>query len=1175
MVVHSDGVTSGGERVTVVLDEVSDANPLDSQQISGDINSIENTDKSLEEPIEGVTEQTPNVVVVTSEADFGVTTSAHVGDITVNTGKSSKETPPEQQMSSQQTSETEVITDLEPLGEIWNTQDDDNEPEQIAAEVDISSHSLHLAQDRQEAALGLAELSLFGAGAAGVTSNSADPPPGSATATQQQPNQKTKTFFKEEEEDENDPNVTKIILSKEGGVMNSQDPHQCPVCHRIFGRKSIMVEHLRIHTDEKPYVCDFCGAGFRQNAQLRSHIRNRHTKVERYQCSFCHNRFLSRSITIRHIKFHHKLKMKFCQEANPEWTVDSAVWCDDKFEFNIEDPQYLKVSKKSKANGKKIKKGVTYAENREGTLSQTLADLMPSGQTFVVKVSDQEQMASSEVTIETSEIESQGIALDGEEEKTDQGLAKASARTVGTLTYATPGSNQGEEEEAHTNPLVTDSEYMSSHLLCGTCKMQFSSVSSLREHLRNIHDTTLAESDVSYVFEDNMNAEGNQVTSGPEANSEEKKEQAQQVVSDIQTEMTLQELKPVVLNVEELPQRTGKVELTNHVDVKECYNICRMCSQAFYYRDDLDQHMKSHSEEEVESAGMHRCDTCSLVMKNTQEVAKHIQRCHGVSKIFSCSICDKEFFQESSVYRHMKFFHKWEIKIRGENNIPVIVKPAPKVLHNPATSSSGYTMPKTRTDRRKVGRYGKFPTQGTTIGAEVDKIIQDVVESKVPIEASQPDTSRLKIELASHSADILEKSIGDSLTASSTSEESQAPSFIIVRDGAVAGDRDTEKIVEKLMALFRSKADSADGDLTNLPKTVKVTTVGFSQDEIKTITETDLTKAFNQLDENNETCSSQNQIIAPASIEIASQIVGSSGDNLSGKGYISTLQGKKRVVGQEVTANNTKSAVASTETKLEDSYSETSGTVQAATKSSLAQMLKKNKESQLAKNRTSTSADSQEGLDQPSVKSSNSRRVSQLVKHMQTSCGSQSGIIESPQIISEEKVALEEQEKLNDGIESEVGKKAVLKNDQETITEVITLGAVPKKSTISTLVAPAQNQQSFAKSEKILTNVTITDSSSSRPKASDDIPSVTSENISGGQGTEVVSERTNPVAEESKVSEERNPTSKAKKAAKVKATKQKLGEPQPERRSSSGRLIKRKKFGDEIEDMSPLRKRHK
>lgn len=99
--------------------------------------------------------------------------------------------------------QTEVLCEL---------QTEDAAP--VETEALQSSHAAH---DRQEAALGLAELSLIG---------------GDGMHLEKYPQTKTRTFFKEEEEDENDPNVTKIILSKEGGIMNSQDPHQCPVCGR-------------------------------------------------------------------------------------------------------------------------------------------------------------------------------------------------------------------------------------------------------------------------------------------------------------------------------------------------------------------------------------------------------------------------------------------------------------------------------------------------------------------------------------------------------------------------------------------------------------------------------------------------------------------------------------------------------------------------------------------------------------------------------------------------------------------------------------------------------------------------------------------------------------------------------------------------------------------------------
>ncbi|RUS74583.1 hypothetical protein EGW08_017664 [Elysia chlorotica] len=975
--------------------------------------------------------------------------------------------------------------------------------------------------------------------------------------------------------------------------MNSQDPHQCPICHRIFGRKSIMVEHLRIHTDEKPYECDFCTAAFRQNAQLRSHIRNRHTKVERYQCSFCHNRFLSRSITIRHIKFHHKLKMKFCQEANPEWTVEAAVWCDDKFEFNIEDPQYLKVGKKNKATGKKGRKGSLQIENNEDNVKNIGGDIIPSGQNFVVKVSDQGQI-TSEVTIETTPVGGQSILVDGEEGKTVQNSSNISARTVGTLTYATPGDKQ-DTEEVTAHPSVLDSEYLGSQLLCGTCKMQFSSVSSLREHLRSVHNTTLAESDVSYVFEDNVNTEQNDTVTGEDNIGKNGKDQA---TSESQIEATLQDLKPVVLSLESAHQRKIKDETVEDGDV-ECMNICRMCSQGFYYRDDLDQHMKSHSEEEVEAVGMHRCDTCTLVLKNTQEVAKHIQRCHGVSKIFSCSICDKEFFQESSVYRHMKFFHKWEIKIRGEINIPVIVKPAPKTLHSPAASSSGYTMPKMRADKKKMGRYGKFSNHGS-VGAEVDKMIQDVVGSKVEVSYPGIDTSIVKIEVVGHEdnlSDLSDKSLVESLKASTSDKESQSPSFIIVRDAALSGEGDTQKIVEKLMTLLRSKADGGDGDSKKLPKVVKVTTVGFSQDEMNSITETDLTEALTQVDEHFETSSGKNLTNRSTSSEMVNQIPGRKDEHFSGKGYISTLGGKKRVLELGQTNENIESdgKETSLETKsvspeiILDSATQTdhpgtSGNAVADEELSLVKLLTNSSHSQLSTKVSSSTGNTGNQKNQLIVKSLDNVSDSKSEESVATG--------DLQQNVSQQSAPLKGLEKLDSlvhDVEQKNKEKLVSKSGEEKIK---VLGSVSQKSTISTLAAPSQNKAISMKSPKTPKNTVtcsttdksnlVTGSTTDKKKTPGKVISLSSEEKVSEKSTAaakpVLQEETKPAAHESKLPNEKISKSAPKKGAKGKTAGQKLAqrseraEPQPERRSSSGRLIKRKTFGDEIEDMSPLRK---
>jgi len=52
--------------------------------------------------------------------------------------------------------------------------------------------------------------------------------------------------------------------------------HQCVFCGKKFRMHSHLVEHVRIHTNEKPFHCLYCEKQFRQASGLRVHERSAH-----------------------------------------------------------------------------------------------------------------------------------------------------------------------------------------------------------------------------------------------------------------------------------------------------------------------------------------------------------------------------------------------------------------------------------------------------------------------------------------------------------------------------------------------------------------------------------------------------------------------------------------------------------------------------------------------------------------------------------------------------------------------------------------------------------------------------------------------------------------------------------------------------------------------------------
>lgn len=104
-----------------------------------------------------------------------------------------------------------------------------------------------------------------------------------------------------------------LKLVENNEVKESKKTFNCNICGKIFGEKGNFSIHMRVHTQEKPFVCPYinCDETFKAHGHLKDHMK-KHFNVKPYKCSLCKEQFSRQSTLKMHYYTHVQTKPYKC-----------------------------------------------------------------------------------------------------------------------------------------------------------------------------------------------------------------------------------------------------------------------------------------------------------------------------------------------------------------------------------------------------------------------------------------------------------------------------------------------------------------------------------------------------------------------------------------------------------------------------------------------------------------------------------------------------------------------------------------------------------------------------------------------------------------------------------------------------------------------------------------------
>ncbi|WKX92480.1 hypothetical protein Q1695_010479 [Nippostrongylus brasiliensis] len=126
------------------------------------------------------------------------------------------------------------------------------------------------------------------------------------------------------DDDEEEPNSTDGDESdRRSSRSHARKQHKCQTCPASFSKPSDLVRHIRVHTGERPFVCDVCQRAFRVVSALYAHRRTHRRKQAEHPCTVCGAEFFSKSSLALHLRIHSGEKPLKCRHCDDVFRTSS------------------------------------------------------------------------------------------------------------------------------------------------------------------------------------------------------------------------------------------------------------------------------------------------------------------------------------------------------------------------------------------------------------------------------------------------------------------------------------------------------------------------------------------------------------------------------------------------------------------------------------------------------------------------------------------------------------------------------------------------------------------------------------------------------------------------------------------------------------------------------------